>query len=479
MVRTAMDDELLSSIEAFKQGLNRELWRRGDLSSFLRPHGQRQAYEFIHQWNRTRPDEMGPLVLNCHRRMGKSYLLVLLAIERCLRFENQIVRYGSPTFVQTQEIVEPLIRQILQTCPDDLKPEKKAHSLMFENGSQLILIGCAESADNHRGKKSHVVILDECADIDNAKYIVESVFSWHFAGLERPLFVLSSTPPRIVDHPFRTMAEEALRENRYLKITTSENADWSERDDRMLSAITHGKETTAWKREAECEFVTDAEILIVPEFAHVRNQVVVANHPWPTHFYPLASADVGYVDFFACLFGYVDFLEQKLIVEDEVVTKRKNTGEIVELIRAKEKALYGSHPSDIRRIADATPREIADLTQVYHLPFQAAERHDRESQLAVMRHNLAQGKIVIQERCRNLILQLGSGVRDKNGKFERSETLGHCDAVAALVYMNRMASWHSNPYPRSGFHIGGHFFPEEENGPRELEVLGEKVYDLS
>jgi hypothetical protein len=206
---------------------------------------------------------------------------------------------------------------------------------------------------------------------------------------------------------------------------------------------------------------------------------VVANHPWPTHFYPLASADVGYVDFFACLFGYVDFLEQKLIVEDEVVTKRKNTGEIVELIRAKEKALYGSHPSDIRRIADATPREIADLTQVYHLPFQAAERHDRESQLAVMRHNLAQGKIVIQERCRNLILQLGSGVRDKNGKFERSESLGHCDAVAALVYMNRMASWHSNPYPRSGFHIGGHFFPEEENGPRELEVLGEKVYDLS
>jgi hypothetical protein len=159
------------------------------------------------------------------------------------------------------------------------------------------------------------------------------------------------------------------------------------------------------------------------------------------------------------------------MVEDEVVTKRKNTGEIVELIRAKEKSLYGGHPSDVRRIADATPREIADLSQIYHVAFQPAEKHDRESQLAVMRHNLAQGKIVIHERCRNLILQLASGVRDKSGKFERSETLGHCDAVAALVYLNRMASWHSNPYPPNGRYIGGYFFPQEEDGPQELQVL--------
>jgi len=75
--------------------------------------------------------------------------------------------------------------------------------LLFENGSQLVLLGCAESADNHRGKKSHLVTLDECADIPHFRYVAESVFSWHFAGLEQPLFLLSSTRPRSVDHPLR------------------------------------------------------------------------------------------------------------------------------------------------------------------------------------------------------------------------------------------------------------------------------------
>src|SRR5207249_2295362 len=115
------------------------LWRQGRLAHLLRPHGQRRAYEFIRTWNETRPDDMGPLVLNCHRRMGKSFLLVLVAIERCLRASNQVVRYGSPTFVQTAEIVEPLIRQVLETCPKELRPEKKGHNWLFRNGSQLIL----------------------------------------------------------------------------------------------------------------------------------------------------------------------------------------------------------------------------------------------------------------------------------------------------------------------------------------------------
>jgi len=107
--------ESLASSSA--EDLTEILWRRGDLSHLLRPHGQHRAYGFIHRFTETRPHDMGPVVINCDRRMGKSFLLVALAIERCLRLPRQVVRYGSPTFVQTDEIVQPLIRQILDSCP--------------------------------------------------------------------------------------------------------------------------------------------------------------------------------------------------------------------------------------------------------------------------------------------------------------------------------------------------------------------------
>ena len=47
-------------------------WEGLALKYKLRPNGQAAAYDFIKAWKRRNPSIAGPLVINAHRRFGKS-----------------------------------------------------------------------------------------------------------------------------------------------------------------------------------------------------------------------------------------------------------------------------------------------------------------------------------------------------------------------------------------------------------------------
>ncbi len=242
--------------------------------------------------------------------------------------------------------------------------------------------------------------------------------------------------------------------------------------------IFRDKRSADWLREMECVLISNPEKLVVPEFLTAKATAVVSEIKRPDSFYPLVCADGGYVDFFAVLFGYIDFLQQKLVVERELLLRRKNTGEIAEAIRKAEEEVFPGKKNSIWRFGDLTPREIADLSQLYGLYFRPAEKHDRDSHLAVMRHGMAQSKIMIHQSCGGLIHQLECGVRDERGNFARSESMGHLDAVAALSYLYRQAPWFSNPFPQGGYYIGSRFVPEDDDGFQPLEILYEEDIGL-
>ncbi len=56
----------------------------------------------------------------------------------------------------------------------------------------------------------------------------------------------------------------------------------------------------------------------------------------------------------------------------------------------------------------------------------------------------------IHPRCKFLITSLTSGMFNKQkSDFSRSLALGHCDALAAMMYANRAIDTDNNPYPRA------------------------------
>lgn len=440
--------------------LEEECWYRGDLRYICRPRSQKLVYDQIKNWKTTNPDRLGPIILNAHRAFGKSFLLLLMAVERCIALPGQDVKFAAPTGKQCTDIATPLLRLILSKCPRKLLPHKGQGKYTFHNPrwsdpdaiSVLHIVSCKDDAEGQRGLRSDMIVVDECRDVPNFRYVTKDIFLFHFAGRANPLYVLSSTPPNSMDHPWCSYIEEAIPENRYIEFPVTENKDWNDKDESMLLAVCGSKETTTWRREALCERVSEESSLIVPEFQHAEGEIVVESYQRPSHFFPHTCVDFGFMDFTAALFGYVDFIKNLLVIEDEVFVKYKTTGEIVKLIQDKEAALgYKSEgPRAVRRIGDNDPQQLANLSLDHGLYISATEKWDKERWLNELRYNVQIGKIRILDRCKSLIYQLRNGVREPDVdrlKFLRGEKVGHCDAIDALIYLNRMVNWRANPFP--------------------------------
>lgn len=468
-------------------------WRtRKDLSPLLYPHSQSRMYWGIHGWKELHPKRAGPWVLNCHRRLGKTYLMTILGLERCLGSPKQIVRYGAPMISQCKEFVEPVIGEILATCPTDLLPIERntdnGREWIFEheNGdSRFVLIGCGEQADAHRGKASDMILLDECRDIARLDYVVKIVFGYHLHRRTNPLMVFASTPPESMEHSFTSMfIPEAIGRGTYAMENAETNEDYTEEDDAFIVDMVGGRDTIGYRREALCELFSNPENLIIPEFVEMEaagklGLVVVKDHPRPTHFYPFTSIDGGFVDYTGVLFGYIDFRNQWLVVESELWARQKNSEEWSTLIKAEEKRLYGSNINQPVRFGDIPRQQQADMISMLRFPVLIPEKFDKQASIASLRTSIASGRVKIFDKCQSLCYQLRNGGYATNRKdFVRTDRLGHCDLIDALAYLHRSAYWGSNPFPPEFLDIFGHRINLESDRGEELEVISREEIRL-
>lgn len=461
---------------------NTEFWYRGDLSHLLRKDAQARAYRAIYDWKVQHPDEFGPFVLNCHRGMGKSFLLILLAIERALRDPNSLVRIGAPDREQCRSYARPILRQILEACPQEIYPTKVEDTWYFKNPrwgnpeavSELWLISLKDDAEGQRGPRSDLIVIDEARNVENLGYVVEDILGWHFVGRNRPLMVLCSTPPESGAHPFsKVYVPEAQSDKRYIEIPVTENEDFRPQDKRALLKFCRGANSIAFKREGLCKLVSDPDRLIVSEFPEAQGEIVVSSWKRPEFFFPYLFMDTGWVDFTALIWAYPEWPSQHLIVEKTILVRKKNTGFIARLIKETEEELYGATGPyhQVQRVGDLTPQQLDDLEVdqgVTVLP--AVDRHDPDATIAHLRTRIYERRIrIVEPTNRGLIYQLENGVRDpKTLKIPRTPELGHCDALMALAYGNRNVDYLANPFPRTRhFSTEKHYSQplQEEDGP--------------
>lgn len=455
----------------------------------LRRHGQRRIHDFIRQ-KTAEGCSAEPIIVNAHRRLGKSFLPVLLGIETCLKKPHQHVIFGAPTYDQVRQIVVPLLDQVLSTAPDDLRPKSRGYQWTFKNPwfweeqghSTFSIVGVNwRRGDRLRGTFADRIFLDEVRDVEELRYIYEEVLLPQFVGREEPLLVMMTTPPRNLDHDWAThFLPQSISSGRYICVRGSENADFEERDRKMILKALGGDETsTAWQREVECQLVADRKDLITPEFLDHESEIVCETYDRPKWLVPYTCMDTGYdPDYTGIVFGYVDFLRGYLVVEDEHFEKRMTLGDINKVVRSKEVALWGKSPyHDIRRVADLDERGLADLLRGFKLFFRPVEKYNAEAALGKFRTRLQNSQVRILSRCKNCIYQLKYGIWNKNETdFERSEQIGHWDCGKALVYLNRMVNWRENPIPAAAVDHEHQFqpFPREHEDDILLRAFGRK-----
>lgn len=466
-------------------------WLAGDLQYMLRPHAQMEMYNAVHEYNQANPNSVGPFVLNCHRRLGKTTLLFILLLEQCLRNPGTTCKFGAPHQNWASDLIKYVLMPLLDECPEELKPRRSGFTFYFKNPiwgedaqeSTLEILGLNISrGDRIRGRRCDWAALDEVALCTDLQYLVRQVFMPMFADSDSPCLLMATTPPDSVDHDFvRTYIPVAEKIGTYLFYPVDNNPDFDDKQREIVKSEGITEDSREWKREFLCVVESDDTKLIIPEFHKLHNKdqkasvqdadernfivfndddieagLVAAGDNKPEHYYSYCGADFAHKDHTSLLYGYHNFEEDILYIEDEIWINYESTGDMADRIKDLEATKYTKIPKKIIRWADATPQQLYDFQKDYGLTFIPTEKYirthnriyDKDAAINYLRTRVTQGKIRIHARCKELIYQLRSGLwNEQRTSFIRSERLGHCDAIDALIYLNRMVPYNKNPFP--------------------------------
>ncbi len=436
-------------------------WSQGRLKYKLKP-AQKQIYDDIQASNEL------IYVVNCSRRLGKTYVMGVIAIEAAIRHINFQVHFGAPYQNALRDFLLPIFRQILEDCPEEIRPTWKQleSKWVFPNGSYIKLCGANNGQfDNLRGNKSDLFILDEAAQIDKVDDVIHGVAMPQLLSSKNPnkKIILPSTPPTTPDHPFKRYAADAKAVGAYSHFTIYDAGYSEEEINKIAAKISGGKESTYFRREYMAEFVVEEELQIIPEWKQTTENVKeVAKDDYFQFYHLVEGLDIGYRDFTAFILGYHDFQKAQLVIEYEYALKENDftTEVLAKKIKELESEYTTVNKTRIRRISDNNNLNlVADLARLHKLPFapitknagSGENRKGKEWMVSQARKWVNDGKLIIHPRCKMLIASLEFGIwKDGHSEFARSEELGHYDFIDALVYLiaGLMPSLqNSNPIP--------------------------------
>lgn len=445
------DDEIKSA--------RNKLWEMGNLYWKLQPT-QRKMYDFFNE----NPSKV--LVMNCSRRLGKTTLLLIMAVEKCLTKPGAKVKFIQPEVGMIRKNVRSEIDQLFIDCPAELRPEFRSQENVyyFKNGSELQFAG----TDNGnymklRGSNCDLALVDEagfCTDLDHIiRFILMPT-----TLLTKGKILLSSTTPPDPNHDFITYMKDAEPKGNLIKKTIvdamADNMGFPgalitpEIVEQIVSSTPGGRESDSFRTEFMCQLIYNSDSAVVPEFTPEVEEDVVKMWRRPPFCDQYVAMDIGFVDMTAVLFGYYDFPNAVLVIEDEILLKGKDVtaARVSELVSEKEKQLWtstvtGEFNPPYKRVSDNNLIFLNDLNLTHGLWFLPTEKHDKNSYINKMRTMVSERRIIINPKCHFLIADLKNAMWDKTKKdFKRGHGT-HSDALAALAYLVRNLDENRNPFP--------------------------------
>jgi len=435
-----------------KDQIKKEFWYRGRLHWKL--HAGQKVVKKLYDSVETQL-----FVANISRQFGKSFWAVTEALSMAIKKPKSQIRYGAAFHTDLTEFIIPAFDKILEDCPPAIRPvfKKSGTVFVFPNGSRIKLVGVDRNPNGLRGNTLDLIILDEVGFISNLNYIYLSVIIP--ATMHRPnaKIIMISTPPATPAHAFIDYCQKAQAQGSYVELDIYKNPMITEGTIKRLMDESGGEHTTTWKREYLCQMITDSDLAIIPEWTDDLIQEIPRDEFF-RYYHKYVGMDLGVKDFTAAIFGYYDFKRASLIIEDEFDTSKEgssiNTEMIVDLVRNKEKELWGDGEDGkpfepFRRVADNNwPLLINDFSHLHNLTFIATSKDLLEAMINELRILIQNKRLIVHPRCHKLIGSIKFGVWNKHKKlFARSTLYGHFDHLAALIYLVRNLATNSNPIP--------------------------------
>jgi len=429
------------------------LWRGGILAWKLWQQ-QLRIYNII----RSLPLHVQIVVLLLARQFGKSVLSIVMAVEDCIQNPGVIVVIIAPKVDQAIDIVSPRMKWLTRDAPKGLiRPLKSENTWLFSNESELKLGGYSSAAVSQRGKTLHKVILEEFGpdtDADGYLDFLRSDVGPALMHSKNAQLIFPTTLPKMPDHPFITETiPEAQLHGAYFEFTIDDNEALSPEQKAAAIKLAGGRGSIDCERELYCKSVRDPSVVVLPPYDDKRH----ASTPFelPRYFLPQITIDWGGVkDKTVALWHTHDFFSDMDLVFDELVWDPNTPSKvIVPALRERDEywrdLVYGADPWPVAPewVADLPGQTRVDLEQSFKFPTRPPPKEDWQSGVNQMQVRCSQDKLRIHPRCKFLRLSCRSGTFNKQKTdFARTKTLGHMDALAALMYALRTQN-RANPWP--------------------------------
>lgn len=450
----------MSSPVISKSKAREQLWRMGHLV-FLLDSNQKALYEMFHK----NPAKLQTWLLA--RRSGKSYTLCVLAIEFCIKNPNSIIKYVAPTKDQVETIILPMIEnQILNDggCPQDLKPKynKTKHSFIFPNGSMIQIAGSEKgNIESLRGTFCHIGILDEAQDITGLRNAISSVIAPTTLTTNGKILI-SGTPPKDTDHEFIEYIESAEANGTLVRRTVYDNPRLTKQQIQDQIDIIGGEDKEEFQREFLCKIIKSKTRSVLPEVTDELLSSIAKTWARPAYYNSYTGMDVGGKDWTVVLFGYYDFLNHKIIIEDEyaIAGSEMKLPVLTSNIEVKEldlctSPLTGEYVKIKKRVSDHNLIVINEIKRIsgYKIHFELADKKEKMVNINNLRTLLNSENIIINPRCVTLIRHLKNvkwASENNKDDYAKSADGGHYDAVDALLYLVKAMAqdMQNNPFPK-------------------------------
>lgn len=437
------------------------LWYMGNLEWKL-DFAQKEIYR------RWKENKNKTTVLNISRRVGKTYYLAVLAVQQCLQKSKSIVKFLQPEQKMIRVNLRPIMDKIFLDCPAELRPEFKTmdNIYRFKNGSEIQLAGTDNgNAEKLRGGDSELCLIDEAAFVKtDLKYLIRSILL-PTTILTRGKIILSSSSPLDNNHDFAKYMEDAEQKGTLIKLTLfdalkihlqMQNPRFTQEIvDEIIAEYPGGITNDDFRRECLCLIPNNADNSVIPEFNSETEQDIIVEWKRPSFCDKYVAMDIGFKDLTVVLFGYWDFENAVLVIEDEFKMNgpQMTTKVLAEEIQKYETNLWTNKLTNetekpYRRVSDNNPIVINDLNRLHGLLFLPSAKDNKEMAINQLRMMVQSRQLVINPKCKILISHLRNGTwNKKRDDFSRSGDNGHYDALAALVYLARNIDKTHNPFP--------------------------------
>jgi hypothetical protein len=463
-----------------KTAIIEEFWSRGYLSYKLREH-QLAIYDAY--WEAINSETTIKFVGNISRRFGKSFIALLVAFEYALRFPKSKIKIACATQGQMGKIVEEVGTPILSDCPLGLKPTYRNGRFTFKNGSFIQLAGSdLGNSDRLRGTSTHLALIDEAGFVGDLKYLISSVLMPTMLTVKGTMIVYS-TPAKSKDHYFTQLFHEAKADGCAFLRTISDDPTVTPEIREIYAKEYGGEQSTEFRREFLCEFITDEDIAVVPEWDSEKFVLNPVPDCYYEYYHKYVSLDIGVKDNTAALFGYYNFRTRQVVIEEEITMSgpTMTTDKLAAAIDEVEDKLWKyckpphhANPDKVyRRVGDTNNLLLLqDLSKLHGINFVPTGKNRLIQMVNNLRMWVKSGRLIVQPQCLQTIGCLEAAYWDaKHTSFAHSKLYAHFDHLAALVYFILNVDERRNPIPEEQLFDNAEMYVPAGSGVRSTEQL--------